>query len=126
MDSLIEDLKQEFEITVNTNPKSFLGMEIEYLPGKIKLTQKNYSLKILEKYNMNESKPVDTPSVKREEMENRCTKDSSYYREAIGSLLYLTTKTRPDMAQAVGFGSRYVNNPTNQNLIDLKRMFRGT
>lgn len=36
MNQLIEDLKREFEITVDKSPTSFLGMEIKRLPGKTK------------------------------------------------------------------------------------------
>lgn len=36
----------------------------------------------------------------------------------------MSTKTRPDLAQAVGHGSRYVNNCTKQRITEIKRMFR--
>jgi hypothetical protein len=126
MNQMIEDLEKEFEITVDRNPKSFLGMEIRRSPGKIKLTQKNYSLKILKQYKMNESKPVNTPLVGGEIPDEGCAKINYPYREAMGSLLYLTTKTRLDLAQAVRFGSRHVSNPRNRNLTDLKRILNGT
>lgn len=38
--------------------------------------------------------------------------------------MYLTTKTCPDFAQIVEFGSRYLNNHTRQNVIEMKWMFR--
>ena len=33
------------------------------------------------------------------------------YASAIGSLMYAMVYTRPDIAHAVGFVSRYMNNP---------------
>lgn len=75
-------------------------------------------------FEMDESKTVDTPLIKCNE-ETEKTETTVYrYREAIGGLLYLSTKTRPDLAQAVGHGSRYVNNYTKQRVTEVKRTFR--
>lgn len=126
MNQLIEDLKREFEISgqwTKVRRHSWEWKSNVY-QEKQKLTQENYSLKILKKFKINESKSTSTPLVKDKDAAGELTKVNYPCREAIGSLLYLTNKTRPDLAQAVGFGSRYVNNPRNQNLIDLKRMFR--
>ena len=38
------------------------------------------------------------------------------YRELIGSIMYLTTCTRPDLAFSVGQLSRYVQSPTQQHI----------
>lgn len=123
MDQLIRELENEFEVTITRNPESFLGMEIKRSQNELKLTQKNYSRRILKKFKMCESRPVETPLVKGEDTFQ--TTDKNYpYREAIGSLLYLSSKTRPDLAQATNFCSRYITNPTNQRIIDVKRMFK--
>jgi hypothetical protein len=45
----------------------------------------------------------------------------STYRTAIGQLLYLTTKTRPDIAAAVGVLARQVARPTMIHLTAVKR-----
>ncbi|XP_077282834.1 uncharacterized protein LOC143908877 [Temnothorax americanus] len=116
MNQLIEELRAEFEITVDRNPESFLGMEIRHSSGKLKLTQENYSTKVLEKYKMNKSKSVSTPLAKGEESVREPVKINYPYREAIGSLLYLSSKTRPDLAQAVRFGSRYLNGTRDQGI----------
>lgn len=105
MDELLKDLSNLYEMTVNRKPKSFLGIEFENLNGNLKLFQKSYSKRLLNKLRMDKSKPVSTPLWKTEETEI-LTKSNFPYRETIGSLLYLTTKTRPDLAQAIGFTSR--------------------
>lgn len=120
----IEKLESEFETTINENPKNFLGMEINRSPGNLKLTQENFSERLLNRFEMNRSKSVDTPSIKYSEETEDLEKTNYKYREAIGGLLYLTTKTRPDLAQAVGHGSRYLNNYTKQHITEVKRMFR--
>lgn len=110
-------------MTIDRIPKSFLGLEIERLTGKLKLTQKSYSRNILNKFKMDKSKSVSTPFCRTEEVETK-TKLEYPYREAVRSLLYLSTKTRPDLAQAVGFTSTYVNDYTDQKIIDVKRILR--
>lgn len=46
------------------------------------------------------------------------------YRELVGSLMYLATCTRPDLAYAVGQLSRYVQSPTQQHIGAAKRLLR--
>ena len=46
------------------------------------------------------------------------------YRELFGSLMYLTTCTRPDIAFSVGQLSRYVQSPTQQHIGAAKRVLR--
>lgn len=72
---------------------------------------------------MEESKPIGTPLVKCDEELNENETTIYDYKKAIG-FLYLSTKTRPDLAQAVGHESRYVNNYTKQRVTEVKQMFR--
>lgn len=124
MNNLLDELRREFEIKVYRNPSTFLGMELCIEKGKIKLTQTQYSKRILEHYNMQDSKSVSTPLVKGPEENDSPDEEVYPYREAIGSLLYLSTKTRPDIAYATSYGSRYISNPKKSNVNDVKRMFR--
>lgn len=74
---------------------------------------------MLEEHGLLESKPMTTPmetgflSSKREE--SAILPNNSQYRQAIGSLLYIATVSRPDIAVAVGILSRRVENPTEQD-----------
>lgn len=124
MKKLLEKLCEDFEMIVNWSPEMFLGMKIERQQGKVKLTQQGYSRGILEKFGMENSKPVSTPLFKGEATTEGSEKPGYPYREAVGSLLYLSGKTYPDLAQAVGFVSRLVNDPSNQRITDVKRIFR--
>jgi len=50
--------------------------------------------------------------------------DYSKYRQAIGSLLYIATVSRPDIATAVGILCRKVEKPTEQDWRAIKRIIR--
>lgn len=46
------------------------------------------------------------------------------YKELTGSLLYVLTRTRPDISTAVGMLCRYSAEPREQHMADLKRNLR--
>ena len=46
------------------------------------------------------------------------------YRSAVGSLIYLVTGTRPDLAVATGAVAKYCENPGPQHWAAVKRIFR--
>ena len=82
---------------------------------------------------MKNASPTKTPIAKKpkkaseeEDSENyQETVEEGYpYREVVGSLLYLSSKTRPDMSFAVNYASRYTSNPTKEHIINIKRTLR--
>ena len=106
------DLNKRFEMKDLGKLHFCLGVEIIWdKSGSCSLNQQNYVKAVLEKFNMQECKPVSTPmnaGVKlvkdmcpktQEELEEM---EKVPYRSAVGSLIYLVTGTRPDIAVAVG------------------------
>jgi hypothetical protein len=96
----------------------FLGITIERdRPNKtIKLAQERLATDIATKFNMAEAKgrllPI-TPGVRLSKEEGEPLDTSVYpYAALVGSLLYLSICTRPDIAQAVGALSKYMACPT--------------
>jgi hypothetical protein len=63
MEIFIGELKSEFKI-VSKKANYFLGLEIEHEEKFIKIHQKTYATKILERFNFSECKPVSTPMLK--------------------------------------------------------------
>ena len=119
-----------FEMCDLGEPKIFLGMEIvrNRVARTITIRQSKYTDKILERFQMTNSKPQPTPMVPRSN-ENKNDKNEKVelnvpYREAIGSLLYLAGTTRPDITYAVNIMSRQQNSPTNEDWRRVKRIFR--
>ena len=68
---------------------------------------------------------MDTPIITAEKLTKSEALNSNIpYRQAVGSLNYLATCTRPDIAYAVNYVSRGMQNPTNLDWIAVKRIFR--
>jgi len=92
------------------------------------LHQKQYILKLLDKYRMPEAKPVSNPA----DVSVKLTKndgisqavDSGVYQSMVGSLLYAAIATSPDIAHAVGVVSRFNSNPSEAHLTAVKRILR--
>jgi hypothetical protein len=106
-----------------------LGIRISrnFQKGKLWLDQEQYTKKILEKFNMENSKPVKTPlntSCKFTENSPPIDESKIPYREAIGSLLFLAQISRPDIAFAVHKVSQYCNKPSQEHWNAVKWIFR--
>ena len=98
----------------------FLGVKIVYLKeNKIWIGQQTYTTEILKKFQMENSKPVSTPTEHSTKLVKTSTEsqlvDQEKYQSAVGSLLYLSTRTRPDIAYAVSSVARYCSQPTLQH-----------
>ncbi|KAE8718794.1 cytochrome P450 71A9-like [Hibiscus syriacus] len=120
--------------------KQILGMRIkrDTKSGTLMLSQAEYINKVLSRFNMQDAKPVSTPldvhfrlskeqSPKTEEEHAHMVKVP--YASVIGSLMYAIVCTRPDIAQAVGAVSRFMNNPGKVHWEAIKwilRYLRGT
>ena len=82
----------------------------------IKLTQERAINDLLAEFNMEECKPKDVPlsvgTVLTKTAGSPLDTSKSPYSSLVGSLLYLSITTRPDIAQAVGALARYMSSPT--------------
>ena len=92
------------------------------------MSQKQYILKLLEKYGLSEAKTVATPmdvNVKLLMDDGHSKKvDPVRYQSMVGSLLHAARATRPDIAHAVGIVSKFNSKPTEAHLTAVKRIFR--
>ncbi len=92
------------------------------------LHQTEYIQKILNKFNMHESKPASTPMDTKFSHEYSTDQakpeDIRWYQAAIGSLLYAALGTRPDILFAVISLGRYASNPNEKHISAVKRVFR--
>ena len=96
----------------------FLAMDIvrDRTMRTIKLTQKRLTAQLVEKYGLldckNKTVPLSTSLQLTKSDGELLDKETYTYTHLIGSLLYLSVCTRPDIAQAVGALSKYMSEPT--------------
>lgn len=83
---------------------------------------------VLDKFDMTDCSPNATPAenrrLRKEEGELLDKKGHALYMEIVGSLLYLSGGTRPDIAWAVGDLCRHMAAPTDVHLVAAKRVLR--
>jgi hypothetical protein len=94
--------------------------------GGITLLQSHYVEKILSRFGYSDCNPSPTPydpSVLLRK-NRRIAKDQLRYSQIIGSLMYLASATRPDIAYAVSKLSRFVSNPGDDHWHALERIMR--
>ena len=127
-------LKKLYEIS-DLGPVSwFLGVGIRHLPEGIALSQKSYIEKTLEKFGMKDCRPAPTPSemgalaILREKEESSISAKAEMasipYRELVGALLFISTRTRPDIAVSVSLAARRVADPRKVDWEGAKRILR--
>jgi hypothetical protein len=115
-----------FEMTDMGKMKFFLGIEVSQQNDGIFICQKKYALEILKRFGMLESREVNSPIVPGSKLSKDADGvaiDESYYKQIVGSLMYLTT-TRLDLVYNVSLISRYMAKPTKLHLQAAKRILR--
>ena len=110
-------LSGKFDVRDLGPAEFFLGMELTRDRGAhtIKLTQKKLTKELLGRYGLRTAKARSTPLSSGEKLQKNgdpLDTDKYPYSELVGSLLYLSVCTRPDIAQAVGALARYMADPT--------------
>uniref|UniRef100_A0AAV1ULP4 Reverse transcriptase Ty1/copia-type domain-containing protein n=1 Tax=Peronospora matthiolae TaxID=2874970 RepID=A0AAV1ULP4_9STRA len=121
------DLKTRFEMTDSGKCTFVLAIElVDESDGSVTMCQRRYVNDILKRFGMDECKatasPVDLST--RLVASSEAAKIDVPFREAVGALMHLTTATRPDIAYAVGYVSRFMENPQQQHWTAVKRIFR--
>ena len=112
-----------------------LGMEIkrDREKRKLSLNQRKYVEKILQRFNMQDSKSAKVPipvgvklSTKQYPKTQEEEDDTSVvpYVSAIGSMMYAMVYTRPDIAHAVGELSRFMSKLGKEHQTIVKRVFK--
>ena len=128
MTTVKQDLASRFKMKDLGKLHYCLGINIDQDKKTIKLHQQHYILQILKRFGMENSNPVSTPA----DVNVKLVKDDGIskpveqknYQAIIGSLLYLSIATRPDISQAVGVASKFCAAPTEAHLTAVKRILR--
>ena len=117
---ITDTLEKTFTITVKKDPTIFCGVQIVRNREHrwMKLHQQAYTEELLDKYEMTDARPVDTPmdpgtaKVLMLLPTDGATKESiKKYQEIVGGLMWLM-RTRPDMYYTINLLARYLKNAT--------------
>lgn len=126
VDRFVENMTQEFEMSLVGELKYFLGLQITQSDEGIFISQSTYAKQLLKKFEMDKCKEAKTPmstSVKLTKDEGGKDVEVKLYRGMIGSLLYLTA-SRPDLCLSVGICARYQAIPKQSHLEAVKRIIK--
>ncbi|CAL1397690.1 unnamed protein product [Linum trigynum] len=119
-------LHQEFSIKDLGDLKFFLGIEVSRSPSGIHISQRKYTLEILDDAAMINTKPVTTPIDYKTHLSAQHDDpypDPEQYRRLVGKLIYLTT-TRPDISFATQQVSHFMSNPSHTHFKAVNRILR--
>ncbi|UYV78672.1 hypothetical protein LAZ67_16002340 [Cordylochernes scorpioides] len=123
----VKTLEKEFEIKNLGYPTQFIGIEISRnREGELLLSQKNKIQELVERYNLQEAKPTFTPMESGYPgiSDEKLLPNNVQYQQLIGSLLYLSVVSRPDIAAPVCILSSRNQNPRNCDWNAAKRIVR--
>ena len=113
----VRSLLNIFEGVDNGEVTWYLGVSVKISKNSVQLSQVAYIDALLSEYKMENCEPSNTPMTSSFQVDiikadTTETSDGTKYRNLIGFLIYLSSRTRPDIATAVNILAQY-----NANLI---------
>ncbi|CAL5395053.1 unnamed protein product [Camellia sinensis] len=133
--SLKNELSQSFDMKDLGPAQQMLGIQIvrDRKAKKLWLSQEKYVERVIAKFNMKDSKPVNTPLANHFKLSKSSCPSSTKEREemeaipylsVVESLMYVMVSTRPDITHAVGVVSRFLSNPGKEHWEAVKWILR--
>jgi len=127
-------ISARFDVRDMGEVKDFIGMKVMRDKASKKLTLSNpgHIMNLLQAFGMDTCTPSKTAMAsgfKLNKTGENLLPEGNRYAELVGSLLYLSTTTRPDIAFAVGVLSRFMSCPEQDHMRAAKgvlRYLRGT
>ena len=107
----------------------FLGVKVEQCENNsVWIGQPTYTTNLLQTFGMQDCKPVSTPVNVGSKLTKATDDDESVdqqkYQSAIGSLMYLSVSTRPDISYTVSSLARFSAKPTKEHWTALQLLLR--
>ncbi|OMO81232.1 Reverse transcriptase, RNA-dependent DNA polymerase [Corchorus capsularis] len=122
----VNSLSRKFSLKDPAPLSYFLGIETNFTATGLFLSQQKYVKDLLQRTNMTDCKPVQTPmatSASRLLHGGNLLADATEYRSIIGTLQYLLL-TRPDISFAINKLAQFMHQPTDLHWQALKRVLR--
>ncbi|KAG6438793.1 hypothetical protein O3G_MSEX000229 [Manduca sexta] len=123
---LKEVLASQFNIKDLGIVKQCLGMNVNFSEKEcsVTLNQENYIDLLLERFQMTECKTIDTPMDCKLNINKGTDINNLPYQQLIGSLMYLSVLTRPDITFCVNYLSQFNTCHTYEHWGYAKRVLR--
>jgi hypothetical protein len=124
-----EALKKKYQVDDQGELNWFLGIKVDKFDRGYKISQASYIEAMAQKFGLAEAKLTSNnltpmrPKLKLDESTNLMT-DNRKYQNIIGSLLYISLATRPDIAYSVSYLARFSNSPTHDQYRAAKDIIR--
>ena len=123
-------LSAKFKMEDLGEVKYILGMSVkrDRQAGTLSIDQRGYIEGVLKRFGMDQCNPVSTPLEAGKQLTKTDEKeegvDTRRYQEIVGSLIYASITTRPDIAHAVNVLSQQMAKPNNEHWSAAKRVLR--
>jgi Reverse transcriptase (RNA-dependent DNA polymerase) len=129
LNAMKRTLSARFEMSDMGEMQYCLGVQVkrDSENNSVTLTQERYIREFLADFGMENSATVSTPIIEPSKVvvsKNDMDVKSFPYRKAIGKLMYAALVTRPDIAFAVNYHSRFQENPQPEHIQGVKRIMR--
>lgn len=128
INEIIGGMKKHFQMSDLGNINHYLGLEVERDEnGIFSIHQQGYITKILKMFGQEDAKPSKIPmdpGYIKNETNAQPLPDNILYQKLIGCLLFISTKTRPDIAVSISILASKVTHPTELDWVEAKRILR--
>jgi hypothetical protein len=131
-DAVVATLQGKYTVKDMGSAKRYIGIQMtrDLELGKMTLSQEPMINDILERFQMTDCKEISTPMEEGLDLNDPEGEETGKpYRSLVGSLMYLSTCTRPDISYSVSKLSRYLSRPTELHWkagMRLLRYLKGT
>ncbi|KAG8491907.1 hypothetical protein CXB51_015260 [Gossypium anomalum] len=126
IDQFVKELDIQFALKDLGKLSYFLGIELNYTPTGIFLSQRKYILDLFKRASMEKSNDSPTPmttTCRLTAAEGPFIADATLYRSIVGALQYVVI-TRPDIAFSVNKVCQFMHKPSELHFKAVKRILR--
>ena len=123
---VLDTLGKKFDIKDLGQMKRYLGMDVLFTENGCKLTQSSFIDELVRSVGMERSNPVSTPLEVGLIIDDPSDPeiDIKEYQRVTGSIQWLATHTRPDIARAASLLAQFNSKPTQKTVAAQKRLLR--
>ncbi|KAL5548995.1 hypothetical protein UlMin_004226 [Ulmus minor] len=117
VEKLVAILNSSFSLKNLGQLSYFLGIEVKVVNEGLQLSQKRYIEDVLQKFKMDNAKPLPTPMISNLKLtsdDGDPITNATEYRSIVGALQYITI-SRPEIVFSVNKVCQFMQSPLNQH-----------